>query len=524
MSKQPVRRPFLRFLLFIAAGLFLLFFFLAISWGVFSSGPTNWTKNIEATYIAGPVREDGGIDYLAALNIEAADGVDLEENAALWYLDVWDHSRETAIVIEGYEIQLGWDRDRFPTKYFRPVSDDSVGKEVLDLRQSLHDGMVVGTDYTNLRNWLSDRDQIIQHLLAGTRQSNCYIPIVPVAPDGSLIDASLRAIQAMREYADVICIRGHLHILDADLAAARQDSLAIRRMAKHAADHPILLALLVAYAVNGLATELDQRIFADPTLTAADARQHLDDIAKLPDFPTISSRLTHGERMAVLDAATQIAFGRKCAYLDVDGGEVLTIVRKAVDWERVMVGLNEQFDQLAADLEIDDLGKRDLVLAYARQARALRGKLTKRLPKAIFLRRSRSDLMRDVLAEMFLPLAVGVVEAEKNFLSRQQLTQLCGVLAIYRAENGVYPIKLAELVPKYLSEFPLDPASGQSFVYRQTEQSYELYGVGRNGKDDGGDSIETGDDVVAETPGWRIKMVKPEPMMAMGTGTDAPND
>ena len=132
--------------------------------------------------------------------------------------------------------------------------------------------------------------------------------------------------------------------------------------------------------------------------------------------------------------------------------------------------------------------------------------------------------MRDVLAEMFLPLAVGVVEAEKNFLSRQQLTQLCGVLAIYRAENGVYPIKLAELVPKYLSEFPLDPASGQSFVYRQTEQSYELYGVGRNGKDDGGDSIETGDDVVAETPGWRIKMVKPEPVMAMGTGTDAPND
>jgi len=60
----------------------------------------------------------------------------------------------------------------------------------------------------------------------------------------------------------------------------------------------------------------------------------------------------------------------------------------------------------------------------------------------------------------------------------------------YKLEHGKYPAKLDELVPKYVNNAPMDPfATGAEYKYNRTSNSYILYSIGPDLKDDGGKAI-----------------------------------
>lgn len=63
----------------------------------------------------------------------------------------------------------------------------------------------------------------------------------------------------------------------------------------------------------------------------------------------------------------------------------------------------------------------------------------------------------------------------------------------YRATNGRYPSKLADLVPEFLAAEPRDPFTGRGLAYRTIDpaadrfgRGYLLYSIGADGVDDGG--------------------------------------
>ncbi|MHC5073425.1 MAG: hypothetical protein ACYTFE_01210, partial [Planctomycetota bacterium] len=59
---------------------------------------------------------------------------------------------------------------------------------------------------------------------------------------------------------------------------------------------------------------------------------------------------------------------------------------------------------------------------------------------------------------------------------------------------GEYPESLGEFVREdYLKEVPIDPFSGQTIVYKKTDDDFILYGVGENFVDDGGEVVRDGD-------------------------------
>jgi hypothetical protein len=88
-----------------------------------------------------------------------------------------------------------------------------------------------------------------------------------------------------------------------------------------------------------------------------------------------------------------------------------------------------------------------------------------------------------------------------------ELIRLAFALAAYRADQGAYPLKLADLVPKYVAKVPQDIFNDSELHYRREGDGYLLYSVGPNGKDDGGKSFddckaaEGWDDVVVRVPG-----------------------
>ena len=65
-----------------------------------------------------------------------------------------------------------------------------------------------------------------------------------------------------------------------------------------------------------------------------------------------------------------------------------------------------------------------------------------------------SDLVGHTMIGLLCPALVALDYAEDRAAMQVELTKLAFALAAYRADHGVYPAKLAELVPKYTEGGP----------------------------------------------------------------------
>lgn len=64
--------------------------------------------------------------------------------------------------------------------------------------------------------------------------------------------------------------------------------------------------------------------------------------------------------------------------------------------------------------------------------------------------------------------------------------QIAFACKIYKNREGYYPETLAALIPDILETEPIDPFSGNPFIYRLRQNGFIVYSVGSNEKDDGG--------------------------------------
>jgi len=124
----------------------------------------------------------------------------------------------------------------------------------------------------------------------------------------------------------------------------------------------------------------------------------------------------------------------------------------------------------------------------------------KREPWEAVLRREKAFTRR---MGSFLDVTIGqlllrpmIRETDRKFqehakTSEARLRLLMTDLAIrqFQSERGVYPNRLAELVPQFLKALPRDPFGTNGFIYRTQTNGFLLYSVGPDGKDDGGTPI-----------------------------------
>lgn len=59
-------------------------------------------------------------------------------------------------------------------------------------------------------------------------------------------------------------------------------------------------------------------------------------------------------------------------------------------------------------------------------------------------------------------------------------------LSAYKQQTGSYPDDLASLAPDFIDEIPLDPFTGEPFIYRKEADGFILYSIGPNLTDDDG--------------------------------------
>ena len=91
---------------------------------------------------------------------------------------------------------------------------------------------------------------------------------------------------------------------------------------------------------------------------------------------------------------------------------------------------------------------------------------------------------------IFLPVFSHVPLSMTDSQTQNAFLTVALALRAYHSEQGVYPASLDALVPSYLPAVPADLfALSGPLHYHKTKQSYILYSVGPDGRDDGGKPI-----------------------------------
>ena len=97
------------------------------------------------------------------------------------------------------------------------------------------------------------------------------------------------------------------------------------------------------------------------------------------------------------------------------------------------------------------------------------------------------DPINSVLMPVFLQARLKGVDSE----TQNGLLLVLLALHAFQLEHGHYPATLAELAPTYLKKIPNDPfAVQETFKYILKGNTYTLYSVGPDGKDNGGKAID----------------------------------
>ncbi|MEN6424511.1 MAG: hypothetical protein ABFE13_04055 [Phycisphaerales bacterium] len=98
--------------------------------------------------------------------------------------------------------------------------------------------------------------------------------------------------------------------------------------------------------------------------------------------------------------------------------------------------------------------------------------------------------MLHIAVKMLAPALTRIADLDSRTCAHLDLARTALAMERYRLAQGRPPEQLADLVPDYLQQVPIDPFDGQPIRYRRTEPGYILYSIMEDGQDNGGKEKE----------------------------------
>ncbi len=478
------------------------------------------TISKETTFFTGPLRRDGYVDYVAALNELASKGVTPENNAAVPLCQAFGPAEIAEENRERYFRMLGIERLPEEGKYVvtfsdyvdrlvaeRGVSQEQPGETSyrgqLDKQfDRVMDRPWSKKEFPAMARWLDLNEEPLKLIVAATRRSRYYTPMIASSEDDAemLIAVLLPILQETRGAARLLKARAMYRLDQGQVEAAWGDLLACHRLARLVGEDPTLVGALVSIAVDAMACDGDARLIHHGRLRPEQARRMLADLQSLGRLPSMAQKLNTGERCVYLDCVCMLARGRMDP-LDLVGGgpegAVGGMLRAAgsvmIDWDLILRQGNTWYDRMIEALERPTHAQRaeasDALEQEIRET-AERVKDPKKLafsflrgetPRQVVSRR-----IGDMLSSLLLPAVMAARTAEDRGVTQARLNEIAFALAAFRAEQGRYPKDLAQLAPKYIAEVPTDLFTNKAFRYKPGEKGYLIYSLGPNMKDNGG--------------------------------------
>ncbi len=494
------------------------------------------TVGYDTTRLTGPLRPDGTVDYIAALNQMYSKGVTPDNNAAVLVIRAFGPEMIPA-EIRNEAYRLLW-MDPLPAKgeYFITLdafalanrSDFSFssasstapkGEAKLSPRRhkslTIHDaqnqfkeaakGPWTAEKYPALAGWLKANEVSLDLAAEASHRPKFYLPVPSSEDSSNIMSFAMYSLQFPTKLAETLVVRAMFKAGRSDLPGAAADLLAARRLAR---------LMSWQYQATGRTTETmacmaANRLLADENMNAELARKILADIESLDPLPSETEVFLYYNRFLMLDIISYCSAQGTATTLAKSSHRGPHIYG---DWEATLRNINKVHDELQSARKLKTYtaraAARDKVIARIETLRSRlkaatgRDSIIRRILKMLRLSRRRFDnweawMQHDpenAIIAIFLQIGVLPDDLDEINNMKGRLTLLAAALAAHKAERGEYPAALAELSPDYLATIPNDLFIEKPLHYTRTEGGYVLYSVGPDMTDDGGDEDE--DDIV----------------------------
>jgi hypothetical protein len=490
------------------------------------TGPAHlgtFTFGTSTTFVTGPLRPDGHIDYTAALNERLARGVTPEQNVNV---AVWSALGPTPVgggkVPPGYFEAMGVAAP--------PLSADSfLGLRTYSDRHALGQAKAsaeaLGKVYTKrpwaadesalFVGWLQTNAKALSALREAAVRAQYYNPLLPDAQEKGLSTAAVPNVQSYREVAGAFCARALLYTAQGNAVEAWQDLLAAHRLARHVGRGGTVFETLTSTSLEMLVCRAEVAFLDRIKPDAKTAQGYLHDLLALPQRRPVTEQIDQAERMWFLDTIMQLnrqGINRVPLY----GADDQPIHHKlhdedlkGIDWNAALEIANKGHDRLVGVFREPDRAARSRkLLEIDTEFRALTARFGNGNGAATLASAGSAGERWRLFGEMLFAGLNGnyrrVMDASDRAHQVFDNTLVAFALARYQRINGRYPDSLTRLAPDHLTAVPIDLFSGTELIYRPNKAGFLLYSVGVNGIDDearGSGDDPPGDDIVVQIPG-----------------------
>lgn len=489
----------------------------------FASGPLPYTISKETTWITEPLRPDGAVDYVAALNARLSEGVTPENNATVLLMQVMGSGVIEPEIREEFYRLLGvplpettegtlqsyWDFLGDYLEENEPSSNrEERQKEFNEKSFDTYSRLWTREEFPIVAKWLDENEQVIELIVAASKRPQMYVPVLPDDKDRFLLDSLGGGfIPMMRSFSSILASRSMLSIADGNLEKAQSDLLALHRLAALMANGPRTIDFLVGGAMDSSATGADLILAQSQIATSAQLAKYRKELAQIPRFAKLSTLFDLYERYVFLDwVRLLVQQSREPDSVAINPAategkwfnETLANVwarypNLELDWDLILKMGNARCNQVILAINQPTFAQRKRDLArFDAELRRLRQESED--PRQISLLLSGRKPARNVISYQFghevTSLMLGrqetFAEAEVRYSLKREMILIVLALAEYQRDHGRYPALLSELSPRYLDSIPLDAFAQKPFKYLPEKDGFKLYSVGANGQDDNG--------------------------------------
>lgn len=279
------------------------------------------TVSPAVTYVTAPLRPDGTVDYIAAVNDHFRAGLTRENNAAIPILErintlqYGGYAKEAADLLGASEIAAPASAEdgRF-VAYDEFRAKKAGGTVGADLRlgwtnglQSLAGSPWQAKDRPEVAAWLDAQRDPMKAIASAAKLPRFFVPLPRKADESTVRGATSPPLLPIKAIADAFRVRAMRETGEGKTEMAAADALTAIRMGYLVGQQPTILERLVGLRIidNGLHTVM--AISEDGDLTRAQSRKLLEDLRALPPLPTFTECLDVYERYGVLDEFVELS-------------------------------------------------------------------------------------------------------------------------------------------------------------------------------------------------------------------------
>ena len=337
-------------------------------------------------------------------------------------------------------------------------------------------------DFTDekLAAYLAEKQPVIRLLREAAALEGCFFDRDYARPR---VDMLLDDVHQLRSAARLLAVDARHQAAMGHAGAAFDDINAMYGIARHVAVDAILISLLVSQAIDANASATLEQVLAEANAGPDElARIQFDESVSYRHALVRSLRMEEAFGLSVFtsfDNANSMVDMNLLAAVSGNPGSAPAISESpltglAVSGMRVFL----------LPAEVDAYRK------FMHQARAFAAKPYPWRADARQRLAEQTEGANGILVRLLVPALEHAADAAQRADARRSLVRAAIAAYRYRADEGAYPERLSDLVPKYLDAVPLDPYVGKPIRYRREQQGAVIYSVGPNLIDDDAEAIE----------------------------------